>query len=166
MSDPLAIYLHDHLAGSHFAVELLESLTDQYSGEELGGFAGGILAEIKEDQQVLEGLIGHVAVRHFDLKSAAAWLGEKVSRVKLGRGGTAEIGTFEALELLALGIQGKLALWRVMQVIAEVDSRVRGNNFAQLAARAENQFRQVEEYRLKIARNAFTLVQDKPVGTH
>ena len=26
MSDPLATYLHDHLAGSHFAVKLLDSL--------------------------------------------------------------------------------------------------------------------------------------------
>jgi hypothetical protein len=36
MSDPLATYLHDHLAGSNFAIELLDSLRDQYSGEPLG----------------------------------------------------------------------------------------------------------------------------------
>jgi hypothetical protein len=30
MHDPLATYLHDHLAGSHFAIELLDSIEKQY----------------------------------------------------------------------------------------------------------------------------------------
>jgi len=33
MSDALATYLHDHLAGSHFAINLL-SLSDRYKDEE------------------------------------------------------------------------------------------------------------------------------------
>jgi hypothetical protein len=53
MSDPLATYLHDHLAGSNFAIELLDSLRDQYSGEPLGRFAAALLIEIKEDQRTL-----------------------------------------------------------------------------------------------------------------
>jgi hypothetical protein len=39
ISDALATYLHDHLAGSLFAVKLLSSLSDQYEDEELGAFA-------------------------------------------------------------------------------------------------------------------------------
>jgi hypothetical protein len=44
MSDPLAIYLHDHMAGSHFAIKLLESLHDQYKDEGLGQFALALCA--------------------------------------------------------------------------------------------------------------------------
>ena len=36
MSDSLAIYLHDHLAGSNFAVELLEFLREHHAGQPLG----------------------------------------------------------------------------------------------------------------------------------
>jgi hypothetical protein len=34
------------------------------------------------------------------------------------------IGTFEALETLALGIQGKLALRQVLSIVRELDARV------------------------------------------
>jgi Rad3-related DNA helicase len=34
MGDPLATYLHDHLAGANFAVELLENLRQRHSDGE------------------------------------------------------------------------------------------------------------------------------------
>ena len=53
MSDSLAIYLHDHLAGSNFAVELLESLRDRYRDREPGSFADSLFRDVRQDQQVL-----------------------------------------------------------------------------------------------------------------
>jgi hypothetical protein len=67
------------------------------------------------------------------LVEAAAWLGEKVSRVKLRRRAAGGLGTFEALEALALGILGKLALWRALAVIAAVDGRLGGMDFDHLS---------------------------------
>ena len=55
MSDPLAIYLHDHLAGSNFAIELLEFLRDQHAGQKLGDAAGELLAEVEKDRKTLQG---------------------------------------------------------------------------------------------------------------
>src|SRR5260370_41973330 len=109
MSDPLAIYLHDHMAGSHFAIKLLESLHDQYKDEGLGQFALALCAEIKRDQDTLQQIIEQVGEAHFDLAEVAGWVGEKASQFKLQRddcgGGP---GTVEALETLALGIRGEL----------------------------------------------------------
>jgi hypothetical protein len=151
MSDSLATYLHDHLAGSNFAVELLEFLRDQHVGEPLGGFAATLLAEVEEDRKVLQGIIDRTGNGSPILKKAVAWLGEKVSEMKLRRG---PFGTFEALEALALGIWGKLALWRALETIAKADARVSGIDFGQLATRAQGQYSRVEELRLQAAHDA------------
>jgi hypothetical protein len=152
MSDSLAIYLHDHLAGSNFAVELLEFLRDQHAGQRLGDAAAALLAEIEEDRKVLQGIIGRVGNGVPILKEASAWVGEKLSELKLRRGA---FGTFEALEALALGILGKVALWRALASIAEADTRLSGVDFNQLLARAEQQHSRAEQLRLQSARAAF-----------
>jgi hypothetical protein len=35
MSDPLATYIEDHLAGATYAIDLLEAIRDQYAGDPL-----------------------------------------------------------------------------------------------------------------------------------
>src|ERR1700689_2872154 len=107
MSDSLATYLHDHLAGSNFAVELLESLRDRYRDKELGSFAQALLRDIKQDQQVLLNIIEQVGASHLDLKQVTGWLAEKASRLKLSHDDSGGLGTFEALETLQVGIFGK-----------------------------------------------------------
>jgi hypothetical protein len=75
--------------------------------------------------------------------------------VKLKHGSADGLGTFEALEFLLLGIQGKWALWRAMAVLASFDSRLQGIDFADLLARAEDQRQRVEEQRLCCAQSVF-----------
>ena len=151
MSDPLATYLHDHLAGSNFATELLNNLRDQHADEPLGQFAAALLSELLEERQVLQRIIDRVGTEPSALKEATAWVGEKVSRFKLSRASSGEFGTFEALEALALGILGRAKLWRALSVIAPTDARVHGVDFDTLIARAQAQHEQVEERRLQIA---------------
>jgi hypothetical protein len=149
--DPLTTYVHDHLAGARAAVNLLEVLRDQHTGQPLGRFAAGLLVEVEADREVLRGLAERVGAGASGLKEAAAWLGEKVSRVKLRRRSAGDLGIFEALEALGLGILGKLALWRALAVVAEGDGRLRGTDFHHLAARAQAQHTQVEQRRLEAA---------------
>lgn len=133
---------------------------DQHAGEPLGQFAAALLVEVEEDRAVLKGIIDGIGDGPSTLKEAAAWMAEKVSRLKLRREAGGELGTFEALEALALGILGKLKLWRAIPVIAEVDSRVRDVDFKHLADRAEAQHAKLEEHRLSAARTAFAAVMD------
>jgi hypothetical protein len=83
VADALTTYLHDHLSGSVFALELLDSIEEEYKDDELGAFAASLKAEIKPDQEVLEQLIEHVGKAGMDLKQAAGWIAEKASRLKL-----------------------------------------------------------------------------------
>lgn len=112
MSDTLAIYLHDHLAGAKFAIGLLEHLRDSDAEQPVRKFAQDLLISIEEDRAILQRIADQVNSDVNVLKEATAWLTEKVSRVKLRLGSDAEFGLFESLETLSLGILGKLALWR------------------------------------------------------
>ena len=154
MSERLATYLNDHLAGARFAIELLERLRDTHADEPLGRFAGELLINVDEDRAVLQEIADQVGGGGNSLKEAIAWLAEKASRLKLRLGADAELGVFEALEALSLGVLGKLALWRALAVIAATDGHLRGVDLDQLAARAEAQHAQVEAYRLEAARIA------------
>jgi hypothetical protein len=158
MSDPLATYLHDHLAGSALAADLIEVLRDQYAGEPLGEFAEGLLAEVQADRATLKALAERVGAGSSGLKEFGGWLAEKASRLKLKPNDKGGLGTFEALEFLALGIYGKLGLWRALAVVSPLDARLLGVDFYELAARAETQHREIEERRLEVARTALLRV--------
>jgi hypothetical protein len=154
MSDPLTTYLQDHLAGAMHAIELLKAMKSHYAGKPLGQFASALLFEIEADRDVLAGLTENTGGTSGGPKEWAAWLTEKVSRLKLKHGSGDGLGTFEALEFLVLGIHGKWALWRALSVVAPYDSRLAGTNFGALTARAENQHARAEEERLNCARSA------------
>ncbi len=155
MGDPLADYLRDHLAGAELAINLLQSMRDEYADEELGRFASRLLVEVEADRVALRGLVERAGPGSSPLKEASAWIAEKVSRLKLMRSTAGGLGSFEALEFLALGILGKLSLWRALAEIAANDIRLYGLDFERLAQRAQEQHAQTEAYRLQAARTAF-----------
>ena len=82
-------------------------------------------------------------------------LAEKASILKLRYDDPGGLGTFEALETLELGIFGKQGLWRILSLVVETDSRLPRNDFAQLAAQAQEQIARVEKQREQVARSAF-----------
>lgn len=75
------------------------------------------------------------------------------------------LGTFQALETLALGIHGKLALWRALKVVAGRDDRLGGVDFQKLIAQAQAQHEQVEQNHLLLARSA-ALVRWASIADH
>jgi hypothetical protein len=56
MNDPLATYLHDHLAGADFAIDLLQAKKDRQQDQPLGQFAGQLLIEVTQDRDILQTL--------------------------------------------------------------------------------------------------------------
>jgi len=155
MSDSLAIYLQDHLAGAAYAIDLVEFMRDQHKNDELGQFAATLLLDIKADRDVLQQVIVRVGSGSSVVKELTAWLGEKVSRTKLRHEAGDGLGLFESLEFLSLGITGKVKLWRALEVATTSNPRLRGLDFHQLAARAEAQHAQVERWRLNVAHDVF-----------
>jgi hypothetical protein len=154
MSDPLAVYLHDHFAGSGFAVALLEKLGSEFTGTPSGDIAIELLEQVQTDRRPLEQLIEKVGKATPDLYDALGWIAERVSRIKLKHDDPSGIGAFEAFETIALGILGKRALWEALQVRQQFDPRVAGLDYPGLIARAEQQFQKANQYRLELVRDA------------
>jgi hypothetical protein len=152
MSQQLATYLNDHLAGARFAIDMLERLRDTQTDDEFKQFAARMLLEIEADRSVLEQLAEEVGGRNV-LKEASAWLAEKASRVKLRLGSEDNLAVFEAIEALSLGVLGKLKLWRALSAIAQNHSLLRGIDFATLIERAQSQHDEIEARRLAYAKS-------------
>ena len=160
-ADPLQKYIRDHLAGAAAAIDLLEHLQSEHPGEPVGDLASQLLAEILVDRGTLEALEAKVGGESSPLREAVAWAGAKVSRVKLGRSAAGDFGDFQALEVLGLGIQGKLALCRALSTFAKHDQRLQSLDFPRLEARAEAQHQLVEAQRLALARSALLPQADR-----
>jgi len=85
------------------------------------------------------------------LKPAIGWLGGKLGRLKPNGQlrGYSPLSRVVELELLLLGITGKLRLWRLLdELVADQSS----TDFVSLAVRAEDQRTRVEALQLRAAR--------------
>ena len=158
-SEPLTTYLNDHLAGSVAGLELVDHLIQLTHGTPREGFFLELRTEIKEDQETLRSLIQSLGGKESKARKAAAWLSEKLGEVKLrvDDRGEGELRLLEAVETLELGIQGKAALWRGLEVIADRLDPLRTIDLSHLEQRAQDQFRRVDVQRLELARTAFGL---------
>lgn len=153
MADCLTTYLEDHLAGAALAIDILRTMKERRD-DRLSRFADSLLAKIEEDEQTLRTIAKRLGSASNFVKEAGAWLAEKASKAKLSIHASGDLGNFEALEFLALGIQGKLSLWRALQVIAASDNRLSNLDLDRLIARGEEQYKSVEQQRLSLAISA------------
>lgn len=156
-SAELATYLNDHLAGSVGALELLEHLADTSVGGEDAAFFRQLRDDIAADQTQLTALLRALGSEESGMRKAAGWLAEKATRLKLRLDDPRDDGLrrFEALEALALGITGKMSLWRALATVAPGIPALQGVDLAALERRAEEQYAAVERRRLTAVRDAF-----------
>lgn len=157
-NEHLATYLNDHLAGSVAALELLTHLEAAYAGTPVEPFLSELRADVAADSQELEALMGRLHVSENLPRKAVAWLTEKVTQLKLRlddpTGGALRL--LEALEAVAIGIEGKQALWRALAATAENAPWLQVVDYERLIQRAEDQRRRVETMRLDAAKAALT----------
>src|SRR5919201_1043477 len=79
----LATYLNDHLAGAAAAVELLEHLEAAHASTAVGRVLSELRADVTADRQELKALMDRLDVKASRPRRAAAWLGERVTELKL-----------------------------------------------------------------------------------
>jgi hypothetical protein len=132
----LATYLNDHLAGATLALELARRAAPPELAE-----------EIERDRDALEDVMARLGAGRDRVKPLLAWGAGQAARVKL-RG---RLSRLEQLELLRLGIDGKLALWRALE-----HTHPDAADFDPLIARAQSQRRRLERLRLEAAAEALS----------
>jgi hypothetical protein len=149
--NPLRTYLHDHLAGSRSALKLLHDLRQSHAGDEIGELADELHREVSTDRATLRKIGKHIGVRRSLLKEAGAWIGTQLSRPKLERDAPEDFGTFQKLEVLSLGIEGKKMLWRTLAHAAKTDRRLAGFDYDRLRRRATSQREKVDQAGLALS---------------
>jgi hypothetical protein len=154
----LSIYLNDHRSGSVVGRELATRAASSNRGNEFGQFLASLAVEIAEDIRSLEELMKRLDVRKDRLKMSAAWVTEKLGRLKLNGQllGYSPLSRLVELEALSLGVAGKLALWIAVRAALGADPRLEGFDLERLIARARAQRDGLERMRVKAARDALT----------
>ena len=136
----LEIYLNDHLAGATGGVELARRLRASNRDDPVFGEAlSRVCAEIEADRAVLEQVIEGLGYSRSKVKPAAAWVAEKLGRLKLNGQlrGYSPLSRLIELEGLLIGITGKIGLWQTLTALGageDLDA-----DLAQLTARAAAQ---------------------------
>jgi hypothetical protein len=149
----LTTYLNDHLSGAQAALEMIDLLRDidePIFWEEVG-------REIESDRRELQHLMDVTGVPRSSARRAAAWMSEKLAELKLhvdDRSRDGGLRRLELIEALALGIDGKRALWAALQTTSERAPELERLDYRTLIARAEDQRNRVEARRLLAAAGA------------
>ena len=153
----LGIYLNDHLGGSTVGVELVKRSAKANQNTEFGDFLANLAREIEADRQTLKAIRDDLGFRQDPAKQVVGWLGEKAGRLKPNGQlrGYSPLSRLVELEGLALGVTGKLALWKALRLLEDDEPKLRAHALERLVERAESQQRGIEERRLAAARIAF-----------
>lgn len=153
----LATYLNDHLAGSVAAIDLMERIERKHAGDPIGAVVARVRADVIADRQELESIIARLHLAQSAPRKAVAWLGERVAQLKLALDDPSDgaLRLFESLEAIALGLEGKNALWHALAATAPEVPALQGVGYDQLIARGHDQRSAIEPARLDAARAAF-----------
>jgi hypothetical protein len=146
----LSVYVQDHFAGATVGADLARRAAgSNRDSEDYGAPLRELAGEIDEDRDSLRSLMDRLHVRADRVKQLAAWTGEKVGRLKLnGHLFTySPLSRLEELELLALGVTGKRALWRTLHLLAWQEPRLSIPELERLISRADEQLEKIEACR-------------------
>ena len=151
----LAIYLNDHLAGATGGLELVGRALASNREIEFEGFLEQLRRDIEYDRKALEELMDRFEIGRDRLKLKAAWVAEKIGRLKLNGALTAysPLSRVVELESLTIGVNGKLAMWQALAELSD-DPVLADFDVERFAERAAAQLRDLERNRRAAARLA------------
>lgn len=110
-------------------------------------------AEVVEDRAALKSLVSRLGVAPSMSKMWLSWLGERAGRLKPH--GRSPLSRVIELELMRLGVEGKLACWRSLEVVAEHEPRLPSEELTRLVRRSTAQ---IKTLRLRAATEASSSV--------
>jgi hypothetical protein len=150
----LGIYLNDHLAGATGGAELARRVAAARRGDEAGDALLRFAADVAADRAALLDMMAALDVPVRAYKVYAGWIGEKAGRLKLNGRLLARspLSSLEELEMMRLGVEGKAAGWRTLQLLADTEPRLDRARLMELITRAESQLKLLEDLRIRAAR--------------
>ncbi|WP_035613207.1 hypothetical protein [Haloferula sp. BvORR071] len=151
MDQELVRYLNDHLAGAGGAIKVIQTLADRAEEEEKRLFFQKLKQKVEDDRGLLKRLLEKLGQDTTALADTLGAITAKASHLKLRWEGldANELGHFEAIEMLALGIQGKRLLWLMLGRLQPRVPEWQGIDFNDLERQAVEQRDAVETLRME-----------------
>lgn len=153
----LATYLNDHHAAAVAATELARRVAAEQRGSPDGEPLRRLALDVEEDLLVLRGIMAALDVPVRGYKAGAAWVAEKLGRLKLNGRLLRRSPATPVIELdaLAMAVAGKAAGWRALLPVSDRDGAVDEHRLRELLARAEDQAGRIRDLQSHYATEAF-----------
>ncbi|MEY9947213.1 hypothetical protein [Kitasatospora sp. GAS1066B] len=148
LSEPLSIYLNDHLTGAFGGAALARRLADTHPDSRRAAELRQLARDVEQDRDDLVRIMNSLAVpvRHY-----RTWLGlagERIARLKPNGTLTRRSPLSDLIELegMRAGVEGKTALWRALRSIADNEPRLDPGDLDRLIQRATEQTRALNRW--------------------
>lgn len=160
-TERLGTYLNGHVAGANAGVATAQRLAGRIRTEPTAATVTQLVADITSDREQLQAIIDRLGVSGHPVKKAVGRLAGEVPRVAVAEllTGSEHLTVLLESETLAVGIDGKLALWEALMTVVPAHPRLGEFDLAGLAARAREQRGRVEEIRLDAVRRSFAAAE-------
>jgi hypothetical protein len=161
VTDEMATYLNDHLAGAAAGVDLIKQIS-----AEMGGAVDDLVADIETDRAFLEDLVKALGIREQTVKQAVSTVIEKLGKLKMNRvvSGSRELALLLEMEAMSMGIEGKRCLWQTLESAAPAVPEIAETDFAAMILRAEDQRDRLEAHRRTAATAALAAAAESGAG--
>jgi hypothetical protein len=156
----LRIYLDDHSALMVGEVELIGRCWRSNRGTPLGEFLQELENEVNPQKSAVQDMIRRIGGRNTvgsGLKKGAAWLAEKLGRLKLNDSllTYSDLSRVVELETLSAAAQERIALWDNLGSVAANDPRFEGVTFSIFRDHSQQHLDQLNIQRRRAAVEAF-----------
>jgi hypothetical protein len=147
-----------HLAGAQAAVEIMDHIEASHGNTRARGVVRQSRPDVLADRDELERMADAVGGRRSAIRTAAGWLSEKMVELNLKLDDPADgaLRLLESVELLALGTDGKLALWHALDASQAHTPENAPPDYVRLIERAQSQRARGEDVRTEAASAAFS----------
>jgi hypothetical protein len=154
----LGTYVNAHLAGANAGVETAERLRKHVTDRAEIDVLDQLVEDIDRDRQQLREIAERLDAAGHGVKKAAGWVAGKAHRLAVAEPltGSGHLSVLLEAETLALGIEGKLALWQTLLAVVPAYPQLADVDLAGLAERARQQRGRVESIRLAAAHRSFS----------
>jgi hypothetical protein len=160
-TERLGTYLNGHVAGANAGVATVERLAGRIRTEPAAGTVAQLVADITSDREQLQAIIDRLGVSGHPIKKVVGRIAGAVPRLAVAEvlTGSEHLTVLLEAETLAMGVDGKLALWEALMAVAPAHPQLGEFDLAGLAVRAREQRERVEEIRLAAARQSFAAAE-------
>jgi hypothetical protein len=133
----LGLYLSDHLTGATGGSDRIQRMARAYSDTAMGPELAALADEITAAREALRAIIEALDLRQRPYRQAAAWLAERVGRLKLnGRLLTrSPLSPLLEVEIMRAAVNGQAGLWETLAELAP-ELGLPPERFAELAERS------------------------------